>query len=231
MQQTTNQKGEIMKRVRFLGVALATLALCFSSFAQTPAPASAYFAAPFAPYAEGMASSSPAGGVAGSVGIGIESETKHLYLDASGLFNTQQVSGGGYSGTITTQGYLKLGFLLLGGGADWTVNSNSASSYLTNCKSEGAKVCALAVKNSANPFVGGGFQIKRLRTILTYQIPVGANALPGEQQFNVSNEFAINKHIRLIAPVSFTTYFDGQGVAATHSATVASYGGGVKFVW
>ena len=66
------------------------------------------------------------------------------------------------------------------------------------------------------------------------ELPIGKDVykrqLPGQQQFNVNTEFAATKHIRVVVPVQFTTYYDGI-VSPTHSATVGQYGGGVKLVW
>ena len=203
------------------------------AFAQTTPTTTAteYYGSHFAPYVEGFITNTPTSNntVNGSVGAGVESNYEHLYVDANGLFNTTQATGGGYSGSFTAQAYAKFGYVLLGGGASFVENSNSFSTYFNHCEKAGVKGCAVLVQNSANPFVGGGVQVGRLRSIFTYTIPA-ANALPGQQQFNVNTEFAATKHIRVVVPVQITTYYDGI-VSPTHSATVGQYGGGVKLVW
>jgi hypothetical protein len=176
------------------------------------------FSGAFNPYVEGTittAPGSPATGASYSVGAGIESNTKHLYLDASGLFNTAKVTegtGSGYNGTITAQGYAKLGIFLAGGGASVVVNTNGFT--FGNFVS--------TARTSANPFVGGGVQIGRLRSIVDYQLP-GENAVPGQRFFNVQNELQVSKHVRLTVPVQFNS------IAGKYTAT--SVGGGLKLVF
>jgi len=77
--------------------------------------------------------------------------------------------------------------------------------------------------------VGGGVQVGRLRSIFTYTIPA-ANALPGQQQFNVNTEFAATKHIRVVVPVQLQRIMDGI-VSPTHSANCRSIRRRVKLVW
>lgn len=173
----------------------------------------------FAPYVQGTittAPGSPATGASYSVGGGIESSSKHLLLDANGLFNTAKVTSGtgsGYNGTITGQAYYKLGgHLLLGGGADVVINTNGFT--FGNFVS--------TARTSANPFVGGGVQLGRLRSIVTYQLP-GKDAISGQRSFNVQNELQVAKHLRLTAPISVNS------IAGKYTAT--SVGGGLKFVF
>lgn len=188
----------------------AVVLMVGSAFAQNGA---------FAPYVEGTITTAPgstATGASYNVGIGVESSTKHLLLDASGLFNTASVTtgtGNGYSGTLQAQSYLKIGrHLLAGGGADWVINTNGFNF---------SKFYSTA-RQSANPFVGGGVQLGRLRSIVTYQLP-GDNAVAGQRFFQVQNELRLSKHIRATVPVSFNS------IAGKYTAT--SVGGGIKFVF
>lgn len=187
----------------------AVVLMVGSAFAQNGA---------FAPYVQGTittAPGSPATGASYSVGAGIESSTKHLLLDANGLFNTAKVTSGtgnGYNGTITAQGYYKLfGHVLAGGGADVVINTNGFT--FGNFAS--------TARTSANPFVGGGLQAGRFRSILTYQLP-GKDAVPGQRLFQLNSELGLTKHIRLTVPVSVNS------ISGKYTAT--SVGGGIKFV-
>lgn len=173
----------------------------------------------FAPYVQGTITTAPgstATGASYNVGVGLESSTKHLLLDANGTFNTASVAtgtGNGYSGILTAQGYLKIGsHLLAGGGADWVINTNgfTFSKFYSSAR------------QSANPFVGGGVQLGRLRSIVTYQLP-GNDAVAGQRFFQVQNELRLSKHLRATVPVSFNS------IAGKYTAT--SVGGGLKFVF
>lgn len=194
--------------LRFVLFALI-LAFAGSAFAQNGA---------FAPYVQGTISTAPgslATGASYGIGGGIESSTSHLLLDVNGLFNTAKVTSGtgnGYNGTITGQGYYKLfKHVLVGGGASFVINTNGFTFD---------KLVSTS-RNSANPFVGGGLQAGRFRTILTYQLP-GKDAVAGQRLFLLNSELGITKHIRLTAPVGVNS------VAGQFTTT--SVGGGVKFV-
>jgi len=197
--------------VKSLFTILAVLVLAVgSAFAQNGA---------FAPYVEGTITTAPgstATGASYNVGVGVESSTKHLLLDFSGVFNTANVttgSGSGYSGVLQAQGYLKIAKIFLaGGGADWVINTNgfTFSKFYSSAR------------QSANPFVGGGVQLGRLRSIVTYQLP-GNDAVAGQRFFQIQNELRLSKHLRAEVPVSFNS------VAGKYTAT--SVGGGLKFVF
>lgn len=198
--------------MKHLALALVTSILLFvgGAFAQNGA---------FAPYVAGTittAPGSPATGASYSVGAGIESSTKHLLLDANGMFNTAKVTSGtgsGYNGTITAQGYYKLfGHVLAGGGADVVINTNGFT--FGNFVS--------TARTSANPFVGGGLQAGRFRSILTYQLP-GKDAVPGQRSFQLNSELGVTKHVRVTVPVAVNS------LAGKYTAT--SVGGGLKFVF
>ena len=88
-------------RRTFMLIALLSLAVGLAS-AQNGA---------FAPYVQGSVSGTPGAGGAFftgftspsySVGVGVESSTKHLLLDANGVFNTaDSTTGAGHDGVIT----------------------------------------------------------------------------------------------------------------------------------
>jgi hypothetical protein len=198
-----------MKRIALLAMFVATLLFAGSAYAQNGV---------FAPYVQGTittAPGSPATGASYGIGAGIESSTKHLLLDANGMFNTAKVTSGtgsGYNGTITAQGYYKLfSHVLAGGGADVVINTNGFTfgSFVSTAR------------NSANPFVGGGIQAGRLRSILTYQLP-GKDAVAGQRFLQLNSELRITKHIRLTVPVGINS------IAGRYTAT--SVGGGIKLV-
>jgi hypothetical protein len=196
--------------VKFIATVVAALALMAgTALAQNGA---------FAPYVQGTittAPGSPATGASYSVGAGIESSTKRLLLDANGTFNTAKITvgtGSGYSGIVTAQGYYKLfGHVLAGGGANVVINTSGFT--FSNFAS--------TARNSANPFVGTGLQIKSFRSVLTYQLP-GKDAVPGQRFFQLNSEIGLSKHLRLIVPVGINS------VAGRYTA--ASAGAGLKFV-
>jgi hypothetical protein len=199
-----------MKLSLITSTLVAIVLMVGSAFAQNGA---------IAPYVQGTITTAPGSAATGasySIGAGVESSTKHLLLDANGLFNTAKVTSGtgnGYNGTITAQGYYKLfGHVLAGGGADVVINTNGFT--FGNFVS--------TARTSANPFVGGGVQAGRLRSILTYQLP-GKDAVPGQRLFVLSNELQVTKHVRVTVPVQ------ANSLAGKYTAT--SVGGGLKFVF
>lgn len=205
-----------MKRFAMMLVTLLAMTVGFVS-AQTPKGGEFKT---FAPYFSGTVNTAPgSSNLDYRLGVGLEINTKHLLLDANGNFSSANVANGaGHSGTLTAQGYYKLfGHVLAGGGADWVVNTGTFN----------AKQFINTARTSANPFVGGGFQLGRLRSIVTYQIPTAGNALPNERAFNISNELALTKRLRAVVPVSVTSY--NNGIPAR--VTVTQVGGGLKFVF
>lgn len=202
---------------KMFAMLVAALALMIgSAFAQNGA---------FAPYVQGTISTAPGSGSAASyqVGGGIESSTKFLLLDVNGSFQTAAVAvGAGHAGVLQGQGYLKVGkHLLAGGGANWVINTQSfnAGSFVNTAR------------ESANPFVGVGLQLGRLRSIVDYQIPVGSNALPYQRTFQMQNELRLTKHLRATLPVTFTSYDTDGTIKTINRVTVAQVGGGLKFVF
>ena len=173
----------------------------------------------FAPYVTGTVTSAPGNNNPSfNVGGGVESSTNHFLFDVNGMFNTANSSvGAGYTGTITGSGYYKaFSHILIGGGASVVVNTNGFT----------AKNFVNTARQSANPFVGGGFQVKKLRLIATYQLP-GKDALPDQRTVKLQSEYFASKHFRVVTSVTANSYING---AATR-VTVAQLGGGLKFVF
>ncbi len=196
-----------MKKYLFAVLAVLIL-LAGSAFSQT-----------LAPYITGSIQTAPgASNQNYSVGVGLESNTKYLLLDANGSYNSaNQVAGAGHSGTLTAQGYYKFfGHFLAGGGATLLVTTSgfSVSNFINTAR------------ESANPFVGGGLYFGRFRSIATYQLP-GKDALNGQRFFNVDNEISMTKHVRVVVPLGINSYINGL----SSRATVAQVGGGLKFVF
>jgi len=201
----------------------------------------------FAPYVDGSISLSGGGGALTTsnpgytVGGGIESSTKHFLLDANAQFSSANVHifSSGYTGTITGQGYVRLGVVLLGGGAYW---SNTVAAGTTPLNTLGA---ISANYLQARPFIGAGFQTKRDRLIVSYVLPgldqIQANgnvfSNVNSRIVNVNNEYILGRtglahHIRLTQSVSFNSSNTAIGGDSTPTRTL-SYGGGVgvKFVF
>lgn len=225
------------------------IAMLFAVLALAVGLASAQNGA-FAPYAQGSVSySANAGSTNPSFngGLGIESSTKHLLLDVNGVFQTAnpsvnglnviQVGGRGYTGTLTGSAYLKLHkFLLAGVGADWSINHATFETIKEFGEGSTAKVALDATLQSAHPFVGGGFQTRFNRLLVTYALP-GKDALTNERIIPVTNEFFVGKHLRLTQSVQLTSYngnpalrnFDIPNTGVRVSAITA--GAGAKFVF
>lgn len=195
----------------------------------------------FAPYVEGTVTSAPGNNNPSfNVGVGIESSSKHFLLDANGLFNSaNSLVGAGYTGTLTGSAYYKLlSHVLVGGGANWVINTNGFS----------AKNFFTTARESANPFVGAGLQVKKVRLLADYQLP-GRDALPNSRLVTLQGEYFATKHIRLVASVATNSYFNGTPAApvqtgggesvvrasgfsvAGQRVDVTQAGGGVKFVF
>jgi hypothetical protein len=206
-----------MKRIILLFAVLALLA--GATFAQNGA---------FAPYATGSVSTSSALGYKNpdfTVGAGIESSTQYLLLDIHGLFDTANltVTDKGYTGTIQASGYYKFfGHMLAGAGANWSVNTAEATTFI-----QGTQVRRVidATRQSAHPFVGGGFQFGKVRVIANYNLP-GKNALTNERIVNVNTEVFATKHLRLTQDTTINSYVDGSNIRVTGT----KLGAGLKLV-
>lgn len=203
----------------------------------------------FAPYVQGSVSYSANQGQSNpsfNGGLGIESSTNALLLDLNGTFATANpadselnlvtVAGRGFTGTIAGSAYLKVTkHLLAGVGGSWAVTHADFESVVANGLRSVLPKGIDATLESAHPYVGGGFQIKRDRLLVTYALP-GKDALTNERIVPVSNELFLTKHLRLTQNVTFTSYsgnpaltnltipFNGVRVSAVSASA------GVKFV-
>lgn len=216
-----------MKKLSSLLFVLAlTLGFAASSFAQSTKPT---LETSFAPYIVGAITTAPgASNENYVVGIGLERDTTHFYFDGSGVYSTALVTANPatpHVGLFTVQGYYKIaGHLLAGVGATTVLNTGDFST--------GAGFIS-AVKAAANPFVGTGLEFGRFRTIATYQIPMRGNgAIPEQIKFNVSNEFALTRHIRIGVPLTINSYQTGGPFLSLggHRITVTQIGGELKLV-
>jgi hypothetical protein len=203
----------------------------------------------FAPYVQGGISYSANAGTSNpsfNGGLGIESSTKHLLLDINGTFqsanpsvsefNVVQVNGRGYTGSVQGSAYLKVAkHFLVGGGGTWAINHSFFENIKEFGSSETIKGGLDATLQSAHPFVGGGFQTKYNRLLVTYALP-GKDALTNERIIPITNEFFVGKHLRLTQTVQLTSYsgnpalrnFEIPGGVRVAAVTA---GAGVKFVF
>ncbi len=162
------------------------------------------------------------------VGVGIESSTKRLLLNVDANFSTADYRAFGapgansFAGTVTGEGFFKVGSLLLGGGALY-------KDQVTN-----GKVSAL-IPGSAQtfvPLVGGGFQFSRDRITAVYDLP--GRSATNQRTVDFHNEIFLTKkaHLRLTQDLSINTA-DNLNVPSV--GTVRVSGGqaaaGLKFVF
>jgi hypothetical protein len=219
-----------MKKLASLLFVLAlTLGFATSSFAQTSAVKTpTTLETTFAPYVVGSITTAPgAPGENYTVGVGLEHDGSRLYLDGSGVYSTALVTanpGTPHVGLFTLQGYYKIkGHLLVGGGASAVLNTGAftAANFVSSART------------AANPFVGTGLEFGRIRSVVTYQIPMPGNgAIPEQIKFNVSNELALTRHIRFTVPLTINSYRTGNPFAGPFPrVTVAQVGAGLKLVW
>jgi len=227
--------------MKFLTLALTVLVAALA----LTAPAHAQNGA-FAPYGTIGITGSGTGSVlnsttpSGNAGIGIESSTKHLLLDVNytATFANGFSTGSGYTGQVTGSGYLKLGKLLVGGGAFY---SNQVTGFTTVQQlEEGTKTFFQTVNVSqARPFVGVGLQFSHDRIIGNYILPGGfsitnINPPVADRSFNVTNEIflgtkGIRKHIRFTQNLAFSSNLTGSTTTILRATTWVG-GGGLKFV-
>jgi hypothetical protein len=223
----------------FSFLALATLLFVGASTASAQNGA-------FAPYTTIGITGSGTGSVlnsttpSGNAGIGIESSTKHLLLDVNynATFANGFSTGSGYTGKVTGSGYLKLGALLVGGGAYY---SNQVTGFTTVKEvEEGVKTFFTGINvTQARPFVGVGLQFSHDRIIGNYILPGGfsitnINPPVADRSFNVTNEIflgksGLRKHIRLTQTLAFTSNLTGSTSSIVRATTWVG-GGGLKFV-
>jgi len=208
-----------MKRITALLFTLVLAVGLASAQTQVPnAPSTS-----FLPYVEGTISSSPnsSANVNYNVGLGLEVNTQHLLLDASGVFNTASVAVGtgsnGYSGILQAQGYLKFAKLgsvtfLGGGGANWAINTDGFQ----------FKKFVSTATSTANPFVGGGVQVGKFRSIFTYQFDTDTT-IPGQHVYQLQSQYQLTKNLYALLPISINQINNGP--------TVTQVGGGLKYTF
>lgn len=200
----------------------------------------------FAPYVAGRVSSTANLGYKDpnyGVTAGIESSSKSLLLDVNGTFDSANpirvltttgalVAGDGYTTGLHASGYIKLfSRILIGGGANWEVNPATVKATINN------KIALLnAARSTAMPFVGGGFNAKRDRFLVNYNLP-GKDELAGERKIDFHNEVLFLKgHVRLVQDVAINSFINsstsnGLAVPGTNvRVTGNSVGGGIKLV-
>jgi hypothetical protein len=173
--------------------------------------------------------------------LGIESSSKYVLLDINGNFQSSSPIAAikacyennvtsplctGYSSGIQGSAYVKVyGAFLVGGGAEWNVNPATVQTSIRgDCAN--IKTCIAGITSNANPFVGGGFQVKHDRFLVNYVLP-GADSISGEHSFNAHNEIflAHKTHLRITQDVSFVT---GTVIASPSDSThVTGYSVGV----
>jgi len=179
----------------------------------------------FAPYVSGTVATSSTLGTVNpdyKVGVGIESSTKHLLLDINGTVDTADIKPAIAANSIANttlnlqvSGYYKLfSHLLVGTGANFSQNTASYKTLKT----------LAAVKTAAQPFVGAGVQLGKLRVIANYDLP-GKDAQTNNRVVTVNSEFQLFKHIR----VTQTTVIDSY-VGTPARVTGTQLGAGLKFV-
>jgi hypothetical protein len=164
------------------------------------------------------------------VGVGVESSTKHLLLDVNGQFSTanfynfkiSEIKTNTYAARVQGTGYLKLGKLLVGGGA-----------LYNNVVVDGNISSLIPQRNTFVPLVGGGFQFSRDRITALYELP--GRSATGARNFDIHNEIFVGKsaHLRLTQDVNIASNLNGGLVldGVNTRVTGASASAGVKFVF
>jgi len=161
------------------------------------------------------------------VGAGIESSTKHLLLNVDANFQTADYRSFGapnsnsFAGTVTGEGFIKFGGLLLGGGAlykDQVVNGN-------------AKVLIPNSSQTFVPLIGGGYQFSRDRFTAVYELP--GRSATNQRTVDFHNEIFLTKkaHLRLTQDLSINS--DVASVPSIGSARISGgqAAAGLKFVF
>lgn len=162
-----------------------------------------------------------------NVGAGIESNSKHLLLDLNGQFNTgnirnfQNYNTSAFTGTVTGTGFLKVGHILLGGGAlysDQVINGKFILPSVTTFV----------------PLVGGGLQFSRDRITALYELP--GRSATNQRTVLFHNEFFVTKsgRIRLTQDVSGSSSVNqitASNLSISQRISGGSASGGIKFVF
>lgn len=179
----------------------------------------------FAPYVNAGVSTTAAAGYKNpdfTVGAGIESNTRGLLMDVHGTFDTANSikTNNGYTGGLNASVYVKvLGPFLIGGGANWAVNTAQLKTQFSNID---------ATRQSAHPFIGGGFQAGKFRLLADYNLP-GKEALTNERIVDVNAEFFAAKHVRITANATVNSFIDITSPSKSR-ATANKLGVGIKLV-
>jgi hypothetical protein len=169
------------------------------------------------------------------------SPAQSTLLDVNAQFDSANLSGfkglananGGYTGTVTGSGYLKLGHLLAGGGAFY-------SNQVVSGETVGGLFKGISAnRNQIRPFVGGGLQFSRDRILVNYVLP-GRDSIPqlgspnlADRTVQIRNEFFLGKsglsgHVRLTQNLDISSNnLAGAGTRATNYTA----GAGLKFVF
>jgi hypothetical protein len=220
----------------FIAVALLLLVGAASASAQAPQPAMT--ASVLAPYIDASIQGTHNSGNFGftgpqyTYGGGIESNTRHLFLDVNVLENTADPNNfsGGYTTTVTGSGYLKFGGVLAGGGAFYSNAVALGENFASAIKFPGDR-------DQVRPFVGGGYQFRRDRIILNYVLPgkdkVAGFSNIGDRTLQLRNEFTLGNsgfasHLRATQNVDFSSNRLSESGARQENYTA---GVGIKFVF
>lgn len=193
----------------------------------------------FAPYVDGgigiSSTVTGTGSVTASnpnyfVGVGVESSSKFLLLDVNSQFSTaninsfkfSQVKTSSYAAKLQGTGYLKLGKLLVGGGA-----------LYNNVVADGDLSSLIPNRNTFVPTIGGGFQFSHDRITALYELP--GRSATGARNFDIHNEIFVGKsaHLRLTQDVNLASNTDGGLVVdgVNTRITGANAAAGLKVVF
>lgn len=208
---------------------IAVLALAISAFGQAaPAVKASAYSGAFRPYVEGSITNAPGASTQNyTIGVGVESNTKHFLFDGNGVYSTALVTsdpGNGHVGRFELQGYYKaFSHVLVGGGATAVLNTGDfrTAGFVNKART------------AANPFVGAGLQFGRVRSILSYQLTSkGGDAVQEQIKFSLNNELALTRHIRVVVPIDFNSYRPVPlGSPLSSRVSIAQAGAGIKLVF
>lgn len=161
-----------------------------------------------------------------SLGVGVESSTKHLLLDVNAQFNTANyrtfglTNGASYAATVQGTGFLKVGKLLLGGGTFYkdTVTPSTLRALLPSAG------------QTFVPLAGGGFQFSRDRITALYELP--GRSANNQRTVDFHNEIFLTKsaHLRLTQDVSLNSSVYGSS-SINQRISGGSAQAGLKFVF
>jgi hypothetical protein len=155
--------------------------------------------------------------------VGLESSSNHILLDVNGGYRTANVTAGaGHTGTVQAAGYYKLfGRLIVGAGANWVINTNGfATSHYIN-----------SARESVNPFIGTGLQLRNVRSVVSYQLTAD-DGIQEQIKFDWNSELALTRHVRFTVPVVVNSYQSGPlRSLGGRRVSVTQAGAGVKLVF